>query len=94
MGWFVQAFSQQPAYVGSETLRLRDYQLDGFNWLAHAWLSGTNVILADEMGCVAHAQCKPDIHLSPVHRTHAHTHTHAYTHARTHARLLSFVFAC
>lgn len=29
---------------------LRDYQLEGLNWLMYSWCHGTNVILADEMG--------------------------------------------
>jgi len=35
---------QQPA------LELRDYQLDGLNWLAYSWCKQYSVILADEMG--------------------------------------------
>jgi SNF2 family DNA or RNA helicase len=30
--------------------QLRDYQLEGINWLHHSWCQYTNVILADEMG--------------------------------------------
>ena len=30
--------------------KLRDYQLEGVNWLLFSWFNGTNVILADEMG--------------------------------------------
>ncbi|OHT16762.1 SNF2 family N-terminal domain containing protein [Tritrichomonas foetus] len=29
---------------------LRDYQVDGFNWLRFCWYNGNNSILADEMG--------------------------------------------
>jgi chromodomain-helicase-DNA-binding protein 1 len=29
---------------------LRDYQLEGLNWLVYSWCNNTNVILADEMG--------------------------------------------
>jgi chromodomain-helicase-DNA-binding protein 1 len=29
---------------------LRDYQLDGVNWLYNSWCVGNSVILADEMG--------------------------------------------
>jgi SNF2 family DNA or RNA helicase len=29
---------------------LRDYQLDGINWLIYSWVQNTNAILADEMG--------------------------------------------
>lgn len=28
---------KQPSYIGDENLELRDYQLDGVNWLAHSW---------------------------------------------------------
>ncbi|VDM33123.1 unnamed protein product [Hydatigera taeniaeformis] len=43
---------EQPSYIGggSPDLRLRDYQLKGLNWIAHAWTRGNSVILADEMG--------------------------------------------
>ena len=34
----------------SVVLRLRDYQLEGLNWLAYSWSRHHNVILADEMG--------------------------------------------
>ncbi|XP_034443206.1 chromodomain-helicase-DNA-binding protein 2 isoform X2 [Hippoglossus hippoglossus] len=44
------ALKKQPSYIGSETLELRDYQLDGLNWLAHSWCRCNSVILADEMG--------------------------------------------
>lgn len=40
----------QPEYVGNEDLVLRDYQLDGLNWLVHSWCRENSVILADEMG--------------------------------------------
>lgn len=33
-----------------QALTLRDYQLDGLNWLVHAWCKENSVILADEMG--------------------------------------------
>ncbi|XP_040270140.1 chromodomain-helicase-DNA-binding protein 2 isoform X7 [Bufo bufo] len=41
---------KQPSYLGSEVLELRDYQLEGLNWLAHSWCKNNSVILADEMG--------------------------------------------
>lgn len=43
---------KQPDYIGdgNPDLRLRDYQLKGLNWIAHAWTRGNSVILADEMG--------------------------------------------
>lgn len=28
---------KQPTYIGNENLELRDYQLDGVNWLGHSW---------------------------------------------------------
>uniref|UniRef100_A0A8V5GVN4 Uncharacterized protein n=1 Tax=Melopsittacus undulatus TaxID=13146 RepID=A0A8V5GVN4_MELUD len=39
--------SKTEAEVWHESLELRDYQLNGLNWLAHSWC---NCILADEMG--------------------------------------------
>ncbi|KAM4572469.1 chromodomain-helicase-DNA-binding protein 2 isoform 2-T2 [Odontesthes bonariensis] len=44
------ALKKQPSYIGNEILQLRDYQLDGLNWLAHSWCRCNSVILADEMG--------------------------------------------
>ncbi|XP_034524789.1 chromodomain-helicase-DNA-binding protein 2 [Ailuropoda melanoleuca] len=44
------ALKKQPAYLGGENLELRDYQLEGLNWLAHSWCKSNSVILADEMG--------------------------------------------
>ncbi|XP_064422060.1 chromodomain-helicase-DNA-binding protein 2 isoform X2 [Latimeria chalumnae] len=44
------ALKKQPSYVGGENLELRDYQLEGLNWLAHSWCKSNSVILADEMG--------------------------------------------
>ncbi|KAI8499320.1 transcriptional regulator, partial [Branchiostoma belcheri] len=45
------ALKKQPLYLGgSDKLELRDYQLDGLNWLAHSWCKNNSVILADEMG--------------------------------------------
>ena len=41
---------EQPDYIGSESYRLRDYQLDGISFLLNAWCKGNSVILADEMG--------------------------------------------
>lgn len=42
---------KQPSYIGSnDKLRLRDYQLDGLNWLVNSWCKGNSTILADEMG--------------------------------------------
>uniref|UniRef100_A0A8C4JKW4 Chromodomain helicase DNA binding protein 1 n=1 Tax=Dromaius novaehollandiae TaxID=8790 RepID=A0A8C4JKW4_DRONO len=45
------ALKKQPPYIGGhESLELRDYQLNGLNWLAHSWCKGNSCILADEMG--------------------------------------------
>ncbi|XP_012220064.1 chromodomain-helicase-DNA-binding protein 1 isoform X2 [Linepithema humile] len=41
----------QPTYMGLEKeLILRDYQMDGLNWMIHSWCKENSVILADEMG--------------------------------------------
>ena len=39
----------QPTWIPPH-LKLRDYQLDGVNWLASSWCRQLSVILADEMG--------------------------------------------
>ena len=44
----VKKMPTQPDYIVGG--KLRDYQLDGLNWLALAWAQGNNTILADEMG--------------------------------------------
>ena len=33
-----------------QNCRLRDYQLNGLNWMVHGWCKENSVILADEMG--------------------------------------------
>ncbi|KAH0948725.1 hypothetical protein HN011_010172 [Eciton burchellii] len=41
----------QPSYMGKDKdLVLRDYQMDGLNWMIHSWCKENSVILADEMG--------------------------------------------
>lgn len=42
-----RALQQQPAFL--EFGKLRDYQLDGLNWMVYSWSQDRNVILADEM---------------------------------------------
>ncbi|EDQ91793.1 uncharacterized protein MONBRDRAFT_689, partial [Monosiga brevicollis MX1] len=42
--------TEQPDWLRGTSLHLRDYQVDGVNWLAQAWHRETSVILADEMG--------------------------------------------
>lgn len=46
------ALKEQPPYLGGpqSALELRDYQLDGLNWLVYSWCKSNSVILADEMG--------------------------------------------
>lgn len=42
---------KQPSYFGSNPdMHLRDYQMDGLNWLVGSWTKNNSVILADEMG--------------------------------------------
>ena len=41
-------YPESPVYKGKN--RLRDYQVQGLNWLIKAWYDGRNSILADEMG--------------------------------------------
>ncbi|XP_014204371.1 chromodomain-helicase-DNA-binding protein 1 isoform X2 [Copidosoma floridanum] len=42
---------EQPSYMGKdENFVLRDYQMDGLNWMIHSWCKDNSVILADEMG--------------------------------------------
>ncbi|KAK9890213.1 hypothetical protein WA026_010322 [Henosepilachna vigintioctopunctata] len=48
---FHEVKSQPDYMLGIEkNLELRDYQMDGLNWLIHAWTKENSVILADEMG--------------------------------------------
>ena len=49
-------FKFQPDYLkpnggmaGDRELELRDYQLEGLNWMTHAWCKSNSCILADEM---------------------------------------------
>ncbi|CAF0823138.1 unnamed protein product [Didymodactylos carnosus] len=50
---FIQ-IQQQPTYLvpnsKDQEFKLRDYQLEGLNWLVHSWSKSNSVILADEMG--------------------------------------------
>ncbi|KAK9828376.1 hypothetical protein WJX81_001254 [Elliptochloris bilobata] len=50
-----RALTEQPAYVRDG--RLRDYQLEGLNWLIYSWSQDNNCILADEMGLGKTIQC-------------------------------------
>merc|ERR1719435_190977 len=40
----------QPEFLGDSNMKLRDYQLQGLNWMVHSWCRHNSVILADEMG--------------------------------------------
>ena len=42
-----RALTAQPSYIRDG--RLRDYQLEGLNWLIYSWSLDNNCILADEM---------------------------------------------
>ena len=44
------AIKNQPESIGNDDLQLRDYQLEGLNWLVRAWCKHNGCILADEMG--------------------------------------------
>ena len=37
--------------------KMRDYQLQGLNWLIHLYDNGINGILADEMVSLVHSYC-------------------------------------
>jgi len=41
---------EQPEYIGSAKHRLREYQMEGLNFILNAWNNKNSVILADEMG--------------------------------------------
>ena len=43
-----QSSPKQPSFLRNGSLK--DYQLEGVNWLRHSWNIGRNVILGDEMG--------------------------------------------
>ena len=55
----------QPSFLGSRSERLRDYQLEGLNFLLSGWQKRHGLILADEMvsllwphqGCLANLLC-------------------------------------
>ena len=50
-----RALETQPEFLQAGTLR--DYQLDGLNWLIYSWMQDQNCILADEMGLGKTVQC-------------------------------------
>ena len=64
----VRALEQQPSWLLGGG-KLRDYQLDGLNWLIYSWATNHNAILADEMGLGKTIQCVAMVgepHTSPT----------------------------
>lgn len=59
----MRSLQEQPAWLKAGTLR--DYQLDGLNWLVYSWSKGNNSILADEMGLGKTVQCVSMIGTEP-----------------------------
>lgn len=51
----MRSLQTQPEWLKAGTLR--DYQLEGLNWLVYSWAKGNNSILADEMGLGKTVQC-------------------------------------
>ena len=60
---------EQPAYLNAG--ELREYQLEGLNWLLHNWCRSINGILADEMGLGKTIQCIAFL-ASLFHERHQH----------------------
>ena len=52
-GW--RKLDESPECIANG-MKLRNYQLDGLNWLRLSWYVGRNVILGDEMGLGKTAQ--------------------------------------
>ncbi len=44
----MRSLEKQPDWLRAG--QLRDYQLDGLNWMVYSWAKNNNCILADEMG--------------------------------------------
>lgn len=51
----MRSLEEQPEWLRAGTLR--DYQLDGLNWMIFTWSRNHNAILADEMGLGKTIQC-------------------------------------
>ena len=51
----MRSLEAQPEWLKAGILR--DYQLEGLNWLVYSWAKGHNSILADEMGLGKTVQC-------------------------------------
>ena len=54
-GEHFEPMKEQPGYL--KLGKLRDYQLEGLNWMVYNWARGVNGILADEMGLGKTIQC-------------------------------------
>jgi chromodomain-helicase-DNA-binding protein 1 len=52
----VRALESQPDYLQGAG-KLRDYQLDGLNWMVYSWSNDHNCILADEV-CARMGGCR------------------------------------
>lgn len=63
----MRSLESQPEWLKAGTLR--DYQLEGLNWLVYSWSKGHNSILADEMGLGKTVQCVSMIGEDPFHCT-------------------------
>lgn len=59
-----RALLQQPDFLRAG--QLRDYQLEGLNWLIYSWMQNNNCILADEMGLGKTIQCVSFIGACPA----------------------------
>lgn len=59
----MRSLEKQPEWLKAGTLR--DYQLEGLNWLVYSWSKGHNSILADEMGLGKTVQCVSMIGKAP-----------------------------
>lgn len=47
---------KQPSFI-DDGLELRDYQLDGLNWMAHSWCKYESAILHPLTDAVSHSSC-------------------------------------
>lgn len=61
---------KQPSFI-DDGLELRDYQLDGLNWMAHSWCKYESAILHPLTDAVSHSSCcslisQKSRHFSPV----------------------------
>lgn len=59
----MRALKEQPEWLKAG--KLRDYQLEGLNWMVYTWSKYHNAILADEMGLGKTIQCVSMIGIPP-----------------------------